>query len=431
MAADGTGAPRRVAVIGGGISGMGAALGLSPWHKVTLFEASSRLGGHANTVLGGRRGDQPVDIGFIVFNRVNYPQLTRLFAELEVPVAPAAMTFGVSIGGGQLEYALQDMGALFAQRRNLARPAYWRMLRDVLRFNARAGRYADDDSLTVRAMLEDLGSSDWFRDYYLLPFSGAIWSTPVREVLDFPAAALVRFFQNHHLLDTKGQHQWYTVEGGSREYVSRLEQLLARRNAEIRTNAQVDAVLREDGLVRVKAAGGDWEVFDDVVFATHADDTIRMIADPAEEELSSVGRIAYQPNDVVLHSDTSLMPRRRKAWASWVYTEGREGPGERIGLTYWMNSLQPIPMDDPLFVSLNSDRAIDPAKVHHMATFRHPVYTTDTLRAQQAVHRINGRRNTWFCGAWLKNGFHEDGLSTGLAVASGIGAAEPAGRSAA
>ncbi|WP_172326960.1 NAD(P)/FAD-dependent oxidoreductase [Mangrovicoccus sp. HB161399] len=429
MAADGSGAPRRVAVIGGGISGMGAALGLSPWHRVTLFEASPRLGGHAHTVMGGKHGSQPVDIGFIVFNRANYPQLTRLFTELGVKVAPSAMTFGVSIGGGRVEYALQDLNALFAQRRNLGRPAYWRMLRDVLSFNARAHEYAQDDSLTVRDMLAALGSSDWFRDYYLLPFSGAIWSTPVREVLDFPAAAMVRFFQNHNLLDVKGQHQWYTVEGGSQEYVARLEQVLVRRNAEIRKRAQVDAVLREGGGVRIKTAGGTWEHFDEVVFATHADDTIRMIADPGEEELASVGRISYQPNEVVLHSDAALMPRRRRAWASWVYTEGREGPGERIGLTYWMNSLQPIPMDDPLFVSLNSDRAIDPAKVHHAATFRHPVYTTETLRAQQAVRAINGARNTWFCGAWLKNGFHEDGLSTGLEAAARIGGAVPADRS--
>ncbi|WP_138468504.1 NAD(P)/FAD-dependent oxidoreductase [Poseidonocella sp. HB161398] len=423
MEAQAGSAARRVAVIGGGISGLGAAWGLSPWHQVTLFEAAPRIGGHACTVMAGKRGDQPVDIGFIVFNRANYPRLTRLFAELDVPVAPAQMSFGVSAGGGRLEYALNDFRTLFAQKRNLARPAFWRMLRDILHFNAHAADYAGDDSLTVRQMLERLGTSEGFRDHYLLPFSGAIWSTPVSDVLDFPAAAMVRFFANHNLLSVTGQHQWYTVRGGSREYLERMERMLRARNVRIRTRAQVDAVLRDAGGVRIKAQGGDWERFDEVVFATHADDTIRMIADPAEEELTSVGRIDYQPNEVVLHSDTAMMPRRRRAWASWVYSEEAGGPGGPIGLTYWMNSLQPIPMDDPLFVSLNSTRAIDPAKIHTRTTFRHPVYTTQTLRAQEAVRKISGRRGTWFAGAWMGSGFHEDGLSAGLAAAEGISAA--------
>mgnify|MGYP001224361374 CR=1 FL=1 len=418
---------RRVAVIGGGISGMGAARALAPRCEVTLFEAGPRLGGHACTVMGGRNRDLPVDIGFIVYNEANYPHLTRLFRELDVPVAEAAMTFGVSIDGGRLEYALKDLGALFAQRRNALRPQFWRLMRDILRFNTRAHFYARDDGLTLREMLEDLQLSDWFRDYYILPFSGAIWSTPVAGVLDFPAAALVRFFQNHNLLGIKGQHQWYTVQGGSREYVTRLEAALAAAGVTLRTGQPVETVLREPGGVRVKPAGGDWQSFDEVVFACHSDDAIAMLGDPSEDERQSVGAIAYQPNEIVLHGDARMMPKRRSAWASWVYTEERDRRSDRIDLTYWMNSLQPIPGNEQCFVTLNTTRAIDPGLVWHRATFRHPVYVTGTLTAQKRVEALNGTQNTWFCGAWLRNGFHEDGLATGIETAERLLARLPVG----
>ena len=235
--------PRNIAVIGAGISGLGAAQMLSDHHRVTLFEAAPRLGGHARTVIAGKRGDQPVDMGFIVFNKVNYPRLTALFEELGVPVAPSDMSFGVSIDGGAMEYALTSLDALFAQRRRAADPRFLRMIRDILRFNARAEAAVSGPDMTMGALLDALGMGAWFRSYYLLPFSGAIWSTPKEKILEFPAYALIRFFKNHHLMNTTGQHQWYTVRGGSVQYVSRLEAQLRRRGVDIRVACPVASVI--------------------------------------------------------------------------------------------------------------------------------------------------------------------------------------------
>ncbi len=414
-------APRRIAVIGAGISGLAAAHLLSRSHSVVLYEAERRLGGHARTVIAGKRGDQPVDTGFIVFNTVNYPNLTRLFRDLGVPVAKSDMSFAASIDGGRFEYALRDLNALFAQRRNIANPGYWRMLRDILRFNREApGIAATDPAMTIGQLLERLGTGARFRDCYILPFSGAIWSTPTRGILDFPADAMLRFFANHALLSYTGQHQWWTVEGGSVEYVRRLQAALVRAGVEIRTGAPIAAVRRAGGTPQVRPFGGEWEAFDEVVFATHADDTLAMLADPAPEERSALSLVRYQPNEAVLHADASLMPRRRAAWSSWNYTEGRGERPDRIGLTYWMNSLQPIPKDDPLFVTLNTTRAIRPELIYDTTTFRHPVYDLGTLRAQAAIRGFNGARGTWFCGAWMRNGFHEDGFASAVDVVEGM-----------
>ncbi|MGB0660486.1 MAG: NAD(P)/FAD-dependent oxidoreductase [Mangrovicoccus sp.] len=412
--------PRRIAIIGGGISGMGAAYHLAKHAQVTLYEAEPRLGGHACTIMAGKYGDQPVDIGFIVFNHANYPHLTQLFAELDVPIAKSAMTFGASINGGAVEYALRDLNGLFAQRRNIARPAYYRMLRDILRFNARAPEFLAHPEMTVGDMLAELGTGEWFRNYYLLPFSGAIWSTPTEDITSFPAAAMIRFFQNHNLLDYKGQHQWYTVKGGSKAYVTRLKRALNSRGVEICCGAAIDAVRRPGYGVEIKPKGADWIGYDEVVFATHADDTLRLLADPSDEERGALGAVAYQPNTIILHSDTSLMPKRKAAWASWVYTEDAAKRSSRIDLTYWMNSLQPIPDEDQLFVTLNTTRQLREEKIYHQTEFRHPVYDHGTLAAQAAIKAMNGARHSWFCGAWMRNGFHEDGLASGIEVANGI-----------
>ncbi|WP_102109146.1 NAD(P)/FAD-dependent oxidoreductase [Oceaniglobus roseus] len=411
---------RRIAVIGGGISGMGAAHALSARHAVVLFEAEPRLGGHARTVMAGKRGDQPVDTGFIVFNRVNYPNMVRLFEELDVPVAESDMGFGASIGGGRLEYALRDMRTLFAQKRNALNPAYLRMLADILTFNRRAVALADDPSMTIRDFLHRLGTGPWFRDYYILPLSGAIWSTPKEGILDFPAHAMIRFFENHALLNVTGQHQWYTVRGGSVEYVRRLQAALERRGADLRLGAPVAEVRRDGSGAWVRVAGQEAEHFDEVVLATHSDVSLAMLADAGPDERAALSAVRYQPNRAVLHSDTRMMPKRRAAWASWVYTEAADKVSERIDLTYWMNSLQPIPMDDPLFVTLNSTRAIDPAKIHDEVEFAHPVYDLAALAAQKEIRAMNGRNATWFCGAWMRNGFHEDGLASGLDVAQAM-----------
>jgi len=413
-------APRRVAVIGGGISGMGVAHYLAGHDSVSLYEAAPRLGGHARTVLAGKRGDQPVDTGFIVFNHATYPELLKLFAELGVPTAKSDMGFGASIGGGWLEYGLRGFPAIFAQKRRLADPRFLRMLRDIVTFNREAVAAADRPDMTIADLVAKLGLGPWFRDYYITPFSGAIWSTPTKKILDFPAEAMVRFFENHSLLSYSDDHQWFTVQGGSVEYVSRLEASLERRGADIRKSTPVEAVRRTEAGAEVRARGGDWEAFDDVVFATHSDQTLAMLSDATGVERTALSAIRYQPNRAVLHADERMMPRRKVCWSSWNYTEPREKTTDRIGLTYWMNSLQPIPKSDPLFVTLNATQPIREELIHDEVTFAHPLYDLAALAAQDTIRAINGSQNTWFCGAWMHNGFHEDGLRSALDVAQAM-----------
>ena len=413
-------APRRIAVIGAGISGLAAAHLLGRSHRVVLFEAEGRLGGHARTVIAGRRGDQPVDTGFIVFNHVNYPHLTRLFADLKVPTAPSTMSFGASFDGGRFEYALQSLDSLFAQRRNLLDPRYLRMLRDILRFFSRGRALQHAEGLTVDDMIAHLGLGRWFRDRFLLPFSGAIWSTPSQDVGRFPAAALIRFFDNHALLQYSNQHQWHTVRGGSVEYVRRIEAALRAQGADLRPATPVAAVRRTDAGAEVRALGGDWEGFDEVVFATHSDQSLAMLSDADPAERAALSSVRYQPNRAVLHADAGLMPKRRKCWASWVYTEAAgQAPGP-ISLSYWMNSLQPIPHDDPMFVTLNPLRPIREDLIYDEAMFHHPVYDLAALRGQAGIRALNGTRNTWFCGAWMRNGFHEDGFASAVDVVTAM-----------
>ncbi|MDX8349962.1 FAD-dependent oxidoreductase [Cognatiyoonia sp. IB215446] len=420
-----TALPRKIAVIGAGISGMGAAHALAKDHRVVLFEAENRLGGHARTKMAGRNMDQAVDTGFIVFNYANYPNLTALFDHLDVPVIKSNMSFGASFSGGQFEYALNNLSALFAQRRNIVSPRFYRMLRDIMRFNKHGLEISQaDEALTIGDLLKTLDLGDFFRDHYLLPFSGAIWSTPKEKIMDFPAYALMRFFDNHALLGVTGQHQWYTVKGGSREYVTRLASDMLQRGIDMRLGAAVQGVRRTPFGAEVKAYGGDWENFDEVVFATHSDDTLGMLADATAVERSVLGSIRYQPNKIVLHSDTSIMPKRKRVWSSWIYTEDERRNSQEIDLTYWMNSLQPWLKGEDIMVTLNSKRPIKEELIWDEVTLRHPVYDLEALAAQEAAVAMNGSNRTWFCGAWMKNGFHEDGLSSALDVVHALNAVE-------
>ena len=415
-------ASKRVAVVGAGISGMAAAYLLSKNHAVTLFEADPRLGGHARTVVAGKRGDQPVDTGFIVFNYATYPHLTGLFAELDVPVAKSRMSFGVSIDGGRIEYALNDLWSVLAQKRNVIRPGFVRMIRDILRFNDQALAAADDPEMTIGELLDRLETGPWFRDCYILPFSGAIWSTPTAEILDFPAQAMLRFFQHHGLLDPKKNHQWYTVRGGSIQYVDRLAMQLDAQGVDIRLGTPVAGVRRTGAEVELRPVGGEWQGYDDVVFATHSDQALAILSDATGVERTALSAVRYQENRAVLHADTSVMPRRRRAWASWVYSEAKGPKPDRIGVSYWMNSLQPIPADDPMFVTLNATRPIRDDLIYDEVDFAHPVYDLAALAAQDTVRAINGQNGTWFCGAWMRNGFHEDGFASAVAVADAMAA---------
>ncbi|WP_172299376.1 NAD(P)/FAD-dependent oxidoreductase [Pseudoruegeria sp. HB172150] len=407
---------KRIAIIGGGISGLSAAYELAATHDVTLFEAAPRLGGHARTVMAGVNGDQPVDTGFIVFNYVTYPHLTRLFRDLDVPVAKSEMSFGASIDGGRIEYGFKSLGALTAQRRNLARPRFLGMIRDILRFGAKAEATARD-GMSIDDLVAKLQLGRWFRDYYLMPMCGAIWSTPTEEIGCFPALPLVSFFRNHALLAGATQHQWWTVEGGSREYVRRLEAALIARGCRISTSTRAAHVSRDEFGIELFLDNEPSQRFDEVVFACHSDQALGILGPAATTaERQALGSIRYQPNVAVLHRDPSQMPRRRACWSSWSY-RSQEGA---IGVTYWMNRLQNIPEIDPLFVTLNPSRPIDERLVYDQTTFAHPVFDAAALSAQERLRGMQGDNNTWFAGAYHRNGFHEDGIASAMRVVRGI-----------
>jgi predicted NAD/FAD-binding protein len=413
------GAPQRIAIVGGGIAGLAAAWSLAPHHQVTLYEAAPRWGGHARTILAGQRGDQPVDTGFIVFNYANYPHLTAMFRDLDVPVMKSDMSFGVSLQGGRVEYALNTLNALYGQRANLLNPGFHGMVRDILRFNAGAEAAADRaPGLTIGALLAQLGLGTRFRDHYLFPICGAIWSTPARDIAAFPAEALLRFMRNHALLSPTGQHQWWTVAGGSQSYVARLVADLGRRGVRLRSATPVEAITRDDDGATLRAAGAGAERFDQVILACHADQALALLADAAGDERAALGAVRFQPNHAVLHRDPSVMPRRRRCWSSWVCrSEAGTPPDRAVGVSYWMNRLQNIPESDPLFVTLNPEREIPEALIYDQTTFRHPVFDHAALAAQARIAALQGSRRTWFAGAWLRNGFHEDGFASALRIA--------------
>jgi len=409
--------PQRVAIIGGGISGLAAAYLLAPLHSVTLYEAAPRLGGHARTVIAGRHGDQPVDTGFIVFNYANYPYLTRMFMDLDVPVKPSDMSFGASVDDGRVEYALRNLRSLLGQPRNIARPGFLRMIRDITRFNARAEAAAISDDMTIDDLIADLKLGDWFQRYYLLPICGAIWSTSPGEIGSFPARTLVQFFRNHALMSAGGQHQWWTVDGGSIEYVRRLERLLRGRGVAIRAATPVASVVRNGVESTVHVAGKPPQIFDQVIFACHSDQALRLLAQPTPQETAVLGAIRYQDNHAVLHADTRLMPKRRACWSSWVYNADTTREAPAIGVTYWMNRLQGIPDNDPHFVTLNPLRDVAADKIYDSTLFRHPVFDRAAIRAQSALRQIQGDNNTWFAGAYTRHGFHEDGFASAVRIA--------------
>ncbi|WJS84172.1 FAD-dependent oxidoreductase [Paracoccus sp. TOH] len=411
------GAPQKIAIIGGGISGLSSAWLLSRHHQVTLYEAAPRLGGHARTVMAGRRGDVAVDTGFIVFNYANYPHLTAMFRDLDVPVQRSDMSFGVSLDHGRVEYALRSLDAVFAQRANLLRPGFHRMIRDILRFNAQGEAAARGRAdLTIDQLIRELGLGPRFRDRYLYPICGAIWSTPARQIGAFPAEALLRFMSNHALMSRGGQHQWWTVSGGSISYVTLLTDRLAAAGVSLRPATPVRAITRSDTGVVVQTDGTS-ETFDHVVMACHADQALALLSDPSVAETAALRAVQFQDNRAVLHADPRVMPTRRKCWSSWIYRDDDPASGKAVGVTYWMNRLQSLPEEDPLFVSLNPGTTIDPALIYDETVFRHPVFDHTALNAQTALRGMQGQRQTWFAGAWLRNGFHEDGFASAMRIA--------------
>ncbi|WP_270725135.1 NAD(P)/FAD-dependent oxidoreductase [Shimia sp. Alg240-R146] len=411
------GGRKKIAIVGGGISGLSAAYYLSPNHDITLFEAAPRLGGHARTVLAGKNGDQPVDTGFIVFNYVTYPFLTRLFRDLDVPVIKSEMSFGASIDDGRLEYGLNTLRAILAQKRNIFRPQFYKMIADIVRFGHRAEAAAQDPDKTIDELVTELRLGKWFRNYYLMPMCGAIWSTPVSDVGQFPAKSLVQFFRNHALLAGMPEHQWWTVKGGSIEYVRRLETALVARGCTLHKQAPVTSVTRGPFGVKISAQGHASETFDEIILACHSDQAMTILgADATSAEQDALGSVRYQTNKAVLHCDANQMPKRKQCWSSWAY---RSQDGD-IGVTYWMNKLQAIPESDPLFVTLNPSKEIPEAKIYDSVEYAHPIFDGAALKAQQTIRDMQGHNRTWFAGAWNRHGFHEDGIASAMRIVDEI-----------
>ncbi len=403
----------KVAVVGAGIAGLVVTRLLARAHEVTLFEANAWAGGHTNTVRVEVDGaTHAVDTGFVVYDAGTYPHFARLLDELGIATQPSEMSFSVRCTESGLEYGGRSLGALLAQPGNLVRPAFHRLLRDVLRFNRAAGALArSGDTATVDECLTAHGYSRELRDWYLVPMAAAIWSARPADVVAMPASWVVRFFEHHGLLRTSGQPQWRTVTGGAARYV---EALLARLHARVRLGCAVRGVRRGDGWVDVRSDGGTGR-FDAVVMATHGSQALGLLEDPTPREREVLSAFAEQENEAVLHTDVSLLPRARRAWSSWNVHLGR--PTDRVAVTYDMRRLQRLSASVPVCVTLNATAAIDPARVLRRFVYHHPVYTRAAVAAQARREAISGVARTYFCGAYWGYGFHEDGVESALAVA--------------
>ncbi|NNL63933.1 MAG: NAD(P)-binding protein [Woeseiaceae bacterium] len=404
----------RIAVVGTGIAGNVAAYKLRQEHEITVFEAGGHVGGHTNTVDVYEDGQRhAVDTGFIVFNDHTYPNFIRLLDEIGQEWQPSTMSFSVQSVERGLEYCSANLNALFAQRRNLLRPSFYRMLRDILRFNetarAGAGRLGEDQ--TLGEFLSANGFGQAFIDHYLVPMAAAIWSAEPVSVLEMPVRFLVRFFANHGLLqvDVKGRPEWRVIKGGSREYV---DKLVAGHRDRVRLNSPVQSVRRVDDRIEIRSASGGPELFDFVFLACHSDQALALLHDPTAAEQEVLGAIRYQANEAVLHTDASLMPRRRNAWAAWNYHVPRD-PARHVAVTYSMNILQQLATEKQYLVTLNSDRAIGEDKIIRRVQYDHPIYSREAVAAQRRQAEVNCDR-TFFCGAYWRNGFHEDGVVSAL-----------------
>ena len=418
----------KVAIVGSGIAGLAAAHRLQSHAHVTLFEAGDYFGGHTHTVditLPTPRGEHTwgVDTGFLVFNERTYPHLIALLSELDVDTSTSDMSFSVQVPGARgrrpLEWSGSDLSTVFVQKRNLISPRFLGMLMDLLRFNrvctqlAQRGRDAD---LTepLAAFLDRHGFGQAFRDWYFLPMLGCIWSCPTDQMLRFPVGTMIRFCHNHGLLQVSNRPQWHTVVGGARHYVDKIIAGLS----DTRLNTPVLRIDRDTAGVTLHTAQGS-ERFDQVVLATHSDQSLALLAHPTQAEAEALGAIRYQPNLAVLHTDIRVLPQHRAAWAAWNYERAShdEQESSRVCLHYLLNKLQPLPFDQPVIETLNPVRPIDPAHVLAEFEYSHPVFDLAAISAQDKVPTLQGTHHTWYCGAWTGYGFHEDGLRSGLSVA--------------
>lgn len=415
----------RIAVIGSGIAGLSAAWLLSPRHEVVVYEANAYAGGHSNTVDVTLDGiSYPVDTGFLVHNDRTYPNLIRLLPLLGVDTPASEMTFSVSLPSSNLEWAGASLATLFAQPSNLVRPAFWRMVLDILRFNRESTALLErtrGSGNSLAELLDQGGYSQEFRSWYLYPMGAAIWSSPLKGMEAFPAETFLQFCLNHGLLQIFDRPQWKTIRRGSREYVN----AMLRTLPDVRLNTPVKSVSRHDGHVLVTSAAGA-ESFDRVILACHTDQSLQILTDARAEERAVLSAISYQPNVAWLHTDSTLMPHRRRAWSAWnYYSNGTPHQDNPVAVTYWLNRLQGLPFQTDVFVTLNPPVAPARHKVIQRIEYAHPLLDGDAYLAQKKLSDVQGLDRVFFCGAWAGYGFHEDGLKSGMAVASLLGATIP------
>lgn len=404
----------RIAIIGSGIAGLGCAWFLHRRHEVTVFEADDHIGGHSNTVGVDENGREvPIDTGFMVFNDVTYPNLIRLFDTLNVPTKPTSMSFSVHHGPSGIEWNGAGFDTLFAQRKNLFNPRHWRFLFQLNRFNKEAVPALDEPQWRDMSLADYVDAREYGQDFlerYLIPMSSAVWSTPPEKMLRFPAITLLRFWHNHGFLGLDTQHPWRTIDGGSREYVRRL---IAPFRDRIHVSTPVQTIRRDAGAIEVITDQRGVETFDRVILATHPPQSLRLMDTPTEREREILGAFAYQSNEVHLHSDDRFMPATRRCWASWNYrTDEIEGQA-RPTTHYWMNCLQGVSQNRDYFVSLNAGNRVPEKSVHRRIDYEHPLFDLEAIRAQDRIPELNDPGNnteTFFCGAWTRYGFHEDGF---------------------
>ena len=411
-----------IAIVGTGIAGMSCAWLLNQGHDITVYEQNDRIGGHSNTVdVPTKCGLKPVDTAFIVYNERNYPNLTALFKHLDVPTILSEMSFSASLDGGMFEYAGTDLNGLLGQRMNVFRPRFWRMIADLLKFYHEAPTMLKDPSVWGMSLGDYLSKENYGQSFvrdHLLPMGAAIWSTTTAEMKAFPVIAFIRFFESHGLLGLRNRPQWRTVAGGSREYVTRLTASFRDR---VRFGG-VRSIQRTGTEVLITDHRGMVSKFDHVVIASHADEALQMLSDADSKEKSLLGSWRYTRNKAVLHRDPSLMPSRQRVWSSWNFIGDRKDDQEKqFCVTYWMNRLQSLNPDEPLFVTLNPIHEPDPETIIREFDYMHPFFDATSLEAQRLLWSLQGKRRTWFCGSYFGHGFHEDALQSGLAVAEQLG----------
>jgi predicted NAD/FAD-binding protein len=412
----------KIAIIGTGISGLSAGYLLHTHHDITVYEKDSRIGGHSRTIeINDGTKNIALDTGFIVFNDRNYPHLISLFKHLDVETQKSDMSFGASINNGFLEYGSKGM---FAQKRNWLRPKFWGMIWDILYFNRKAPQYLNRaDNITLEDCLKELNVGVWFRKYYLQAMGAAIWSCSVETILKFPARTFIQFFHNHGLLTINNHPQWYTVTGGSRNYIKKLIYGFQDR---IKTNCGAASVTRTQNGIIVTDTTGKQTHYDHVIFACHADQALNILKDANEQETEILSAFTYQKNQVVVHSDVNFMPQKKSAWASWVYlSEKTIDQQPSVSLSYWMNNLQNLPTAKQIFVTLNPGKMPAPNTIYDQHSFEHPVFTRAAIRAQSDIQSIQNTNHVSYCGAHLRYGFHEDGILSAVKVANTLGVQAP------